>query len=184
MSDDDLRWRLGTRLPGHDYKIFKTGFVEATHPKIDHAKTFSLIEAVDWVNVLALTADRQVVLLKQYRPGIDRVCLEIPGGMVDPGEQPVEAAVRELLEETGYGGGTAEILASVAPNPAIQNNFLHTVLVSDVTKLAEPKPEGDEVLDVLTVPLTEMRERLVRGEIEHALVVVAFGHLAFRHHLP
>ena len=184
MNDDDLRWHLGARLPGHDYKIFKTGFVEATHPKIDHPKTFSLIEAVDWVNVLALTADRQVVLLKQYRPGIDHICLEIPGGMIDAGEDPMAAAVRELREETGYGGGKVEMLGTVAPNPAIQSNFLHTVLVTDVEKLEEPKPEGDEILDVFTVPLTEMRERLVRGEVEHALVVVAFAQLAFRHHLP
>src|SRR5690348_13288790 len=78
MTDDDLRWRLGARLPGHDYRVFKTGFVEATHPRVDHTKQFSLIEAVDWVNVLALTKANEVVLLKQYRPGIDQVCLEIP----------------------------------------------------------------------------------------------------------
>ena len=177
MSDDDLRWTLGARLPGHDYKVFKTGFVEATHPRIDHVKTFSLIEAVDWVNVLALTADRQVVLLRQYRPGIDRVCLEIPGGMVDPGEDAMQAGVRELLEETGYGGGTATLIGKVAPNPAIQNNYLHTILVTDVEKLEDPRPEGDEILDVFTRPLAETLDHLRRGDIEHALVVVAFAHL-------
>lgn len=184
MANDDLRWKLGARLPGHDYKIFTTAFVEATHPKIDHPKTFSLIEAVDWVNVLAITTGLQVVMLRQYRPGIDHVCLEIPGGMVDPGEDPMQAALRELREETGYGGGTAKLLGTVAPNPAIQNNYLHTVLVTDAEKLEDPRPEGDEILDVLTVPLNEVRERLVRGEVEHALVVVAFAHLAFLRQLP
>src|SRR5262245_58252360 len=102
-----LRWTLGARLPGHDYRIFTTGFVEATHPRTGARKQFSLIACPDWVNVLALTTDGQVVLLRQYRPGIDRVCLEIPGGMIEPGEDPIAAGVRELAEETGYTGGTA-----------------------------------------------------------------------------
>ncbi len=181
---DDLRWRIGARLPGHDYRIFRTAFVDGEHPRGGPGVRFSLIEAPDWVNVVAIMRDRQVVLLRQYRPGIDAVCLEVPGGMIDPGEDPVEAARRELVEETGYTGGTWEHVGKVAPNPAIQNNWLHTVLVTDVEKLEEPKPEGDEILDVFTLPLTELRERLVRGEIEHALVVVAFAHLAFLHHLP
>src|SRR4051812_34321422 len=127
MSDDDLRWRLGARLPGADYRIFKTGFVDGIHPRTGTTKRFSLIDAVDWVNIIALTADEQVVLVRQYRVGIDALCLEIPGGMVDPGETPMEAAVRELREETGYSGGHWKQIGTIAPNPAIQNNWLHTL---------------------------------------------------------
>jgi ADP-ribose pyrophosphatase len=87
-SDDDLRWKLGARHPGADYAIFKTSFVEATHPRANKPKKFSLIQCVDWVNVIALTPDDQVVLVRQYRVGNDTVCLEIPGGMVDEGESP------------------------------------------------------------------------------------------------
>lgn len=179
MSDDDLDWRLGARYPGHDYRVFRTSYVEGTHPRAG-SKQFSLIEAVDWVNVIALTRDERVVLIRQYRVGIEKVCLEIPGGMVDPGEDARTAAARELVEETGYTAPTWHHLASVAPNPAIQNNLLHSFLALDAERTHEQRLDGSEVLAVETVPLRELTARLVRGEIEHALVVAAFGHLAFR----
>ena len=72
MSDDELIWRLGARYPGHDYRVFRTSFVDGTHPHAG-AKRFSVIEAVDWVNVIALTPDEQVVLIEQYRVGIEKV---------------------------------------------------------------------------------------------------------------
>ncbi len=97
-SDDELRWRRGARHPGSDYKIFTTHFVDATHPPTGKSKRFSIIEAVDWVNVIALTTSNHVVLVRQYRAGSDSICLEIPGGMVVDGESPLEAAARELEE--------------------------------------------------------------------------------------
>ena len=179
MSDDDeLTFSLGARLPGADYKVFKTGFVEGRHPRVG-TKRYSIIEAVDWVNVIALTRDDQVVLIKQYRVGVEKVCLEIPGGMVDPGEDPETAAKRELVEETGYTAKTWHHLATLAPNPALFTNYLHSYLALDAERTHEQKLEGSEVVNVRTMPLENVSRILRRGDIEHALVVAAFGHMAF-----
>jgi 8-oxo-dGTP pyrophosphatase MutT (NUDIX family) len=177
---DDLTWRLGARHPGHDYKIFRTHFRDSANPRTGTAMRFSLIEAADWVNVIARTETGEIVMVRQYRPGVDRVCLEIPGGMIDPGEDPIAAARRELAEETGYTGGHAELIGRVAPNPAIQNNTLFTVLVTGVALTASPHLDPGEVIAVHTAPLAEVKRQIRDGELDHALVVVAFAHLVLR----
>lgn len=179
MSDDDLRWMLGARTEGHDYRIFTTHFRDAPHPRTGSIKRFSLIEATDWVNIIALTVDERVVLIRQYRPGVDRICIEIPGGMVDPGEDAQTAAARELVEETGYTSTQWHKIGAIAPNPAIQNNTLHTYLALDATPTQEPHFDGSELLEIDVTPLADVHAMLRDGRIEHALVVAAFGHLAF-----
>ncbi len=179
---DDLAWRLGPHLPGHEYRIFKTAFVDGTHPRNGSIKRFSLVEATDWVNVIALTVDHRVVLVRQFRAGTARVCLEIPGGMVDPGEDAATAAARELAEETGYRSTRWSLLGTSRPNPAIQNNTLHSYLALGCVQTAPPTPEGSEVIEVSTLALSEVQAQLRSGAIDHALVLAAFAHLALAQH--
>ncbi|MCB9780648.1 MAG: NUDIX hydrolase [Alphaproteobacteria bacterium] len=140
------------------------------------------MHTTDWVNVIARTQDGRLVFVEQYRHGTDDVTLEIPGGMVDPGEDFVTAALRELAEETGYRpapGADAAVIGVVAPNPAIQSNRCGTVLVGPVLPGPSSPDENEELcvrcLDEARVP------GLIRdGVITHALVVAAFHHLHLR----
>lgn len=182
MSDEDLTWKLGARSPGNDYRIFKTAFVDAAHPGTGKVKKFSLIECVDWVNVIALTPADEVVLIRQYRAGSASVCLEIPGGMVDEGEDALTAAKRELEEETGYTAREWRALGSSLPNPAIQNNRLHSYLALDARPTVAQRFDTSEVIELETAPLAEVRRMLRDGRIDHALVIAAFAHLAFELH--
>ena len=134
---------------------------------------FSVLDAPDWVNVIAITPDDQVVMIRQYRQGTQDITLEIPGGMVDPGEDFMTAGLRELKEETGGVGEHAQQIGVVAPNPAIQRNHCGTILVRDVI-LGEQELEGNEEIEVVLYPLSEVPDLIRNGEITHSLVIAAF----------
>jgi ADP-ribose pyrophosphatase len=142
------------------------------------AGDFVYLDASDWVNVIPLTPQREVVMIEQFRPGIGAITLEVPGGMVDPGETPADAAARELAEETGYAGGPVEMIGRVTPNPAIQNNYCHTGLVRDVVLTETIAFDSHEEIAVRLVPLDEIPSLIKCGIIDHALVICAFHHLA------
>lgn len=144
------------------------------------AGEFVYLDSPDWVNVIALTAAREVVLIEQYRHGIDRVTLEIPGGMVEPDEEPLATGIRELREETGYAGEAATVIGAVTPNPAIMNNVCHTVLITDVRPVAGQDLEMHEEIGLRRVPLEGIPDLMRDGLIHHALVVAAFHHLGLR----
>src|SRR5687767_3694379 len=143
------------------------------HPARSAEREFVVIRAPDWVNVIALTPDRHIVLVRQFRYGIDEFSLEIPGGVIDPGEDPVVAGLRELEEETGYSGAPAKLLGAVHPNPAMQSNRCHFVFIEDAVKSHALKWDPDEELQVLTQPADEVLALAHSGGIVHALVLNA-----------
>lgn len=134
---------------------------------------FFRVEAPDWVNVVAITRDRELLLVRQERHGALVTTLEIPGGVVDPGEDPASAALRELEEETGHRGRRAVPLGWVHPNPAILSNRCHTFLVTDAEPTGRLSPDEDEEIVVEKVPLADARRMVRDGGITHALVVAA-----------
>lgn len=127
----------------------------------------------DWVNVIALTSKRELVLIKQFRFGTERVEIEIPGGAIENLESPVQAGSRELLEETGYAGKNARIIGEVCPNPAIQNNRCYTVLIEEVEQVAEQNMDEMEDIEVSVVSLDTVDDLIAEGRINHGLVLNA-----------
>lgn len=177
-NNEPKRWKkLGARSLART-KIFEVHAVEFQHPLQPAPREFAVISAPDWVNVVALTTGRELVLVRQFRYGIDDFSLEIPGGMIDPGEDPVAAGLRELQEETGFTGGQARMLGTVHPNPAMQNNRCHLVLAEGVERTAALAWDENEEMEILTRPVEDVYALAYAGRITHALVLDAL--LLFR----
>lgn len=147
-------------------------------PRTGKEHDFVILECVHWVNVIALTPDRQLVMIEQFRHGSNTVELEIPGGMMDPGEEsPLVTAVRELREETGYEGERPRLLGEVFPNPATQTNTCFTVLVENCRCVHPVDFDHGEDLLTRLVPLDDVPRLVADGKIKHTLVVTALYYL-------
>jgi len=167
------RWQKLDTKPVATTRIFDVNSVTFRHPARAQARDFVVIHAPDWVNVVALTPDRQLVLVRQFRYGTDDFSLEIPGGVMDPGEDPITAGLRELREETGFTGTGARLLGSVHPNPAMQDNRCHLVLVENVRQDEALDWDPDEEFEIMTQPVDDVYALAYRGGITHAMVLDA-----------
>ena len=165
-----------------DFRIFRVRRDIWASPVRDYEQPFVTLEIPDWVNVVAVTEDHQVVCIRQWRVGSNAVELEIPGGVIDSTDRdPLEAGLRELREETGYIGGQATLLGCVHANPAIQNNLCHTVFVEGCHRGGEQSFDPGEEIEVILIPLSDLKDVLMTGEIRHSLVVVALQQFLLLH---
>jgi 8-oxo-dGTP pyrophosphatase MutT (NUDIX family) len=165
-------WKKIETRPRGEFKVFSVRQERKISPRTGHDHDFYVLDCANWVNVIALTPARQLVLVEQFRHGSESVELEIPGGVMDHGEMdPVATAVRELREETGFEGRNAQLIGTVRPNPAIMSNYCHTVLIEDCALVhAVELDEGEDIATRL-LPLDEAIRLAAVGGIRHSLVV-------------
>ena len=135
------------------------------------AKEYYVLEYPNWVNVVAITADKKVIMVKQYRHSGGLISIEIPGGVIDGDENPVDAAKRELLEETGYLFEDFELVSTNYPNPATSNNVTYCYLAQGGIKVQEQDLDEHEDIDIEFYTIEEIKQMLLKNEIPQALHV-------------
>lgn len=155
--------------------IFDLHRRRSAHPQRGQ-KDFFILEAPNWVNIIPLTDKEEVVMVRQFRHGINDFTVEVPGGMVDPDDpDPRDAARREMIEESGYDSEHIIELGRVHPNPAIQGNYCYSYLARDVRKVTKPATNGAEETQVVLIPLRDIPKMIASEKILHALTISAFS---------
>jgi 8-oxo-dGTP pyrophosphatase MutT (NUDIX family) len=174
---EHLTWTEVSRERMHTTPIFDVYKVYRKSPAGKSA-AFTLLACGDWVNIVPLLKNEAgedcFLMVRQYRQGSQALTLEFPGGLVDPGENPREAAERELREETGYEAGTVFPAGEINPNPAFMANRCSTFIAADLRKTAAQDLDENELVDYELVPASELEKNMGSGVYNHAIMVVAF----------
>ena len=170
---DPKRWTIEKTELLQDCRVFSVSRTRTRSPQTGQPHSSFRIDSSDWANIVPITPEGEVVMVRQYRHGSNRVTLETPGGLVDSGETPAEAAAREMLEETGYRAREITPLGTVNPNPAFFGNRLHAFVARDSVRVAPIDNEEIEETVVEVVTREQLRRFVRDGAVDHGLVIAA-----------
>jgi len=167
-------WPIQSSEPVTDCRIFKVRKDVVLNPRTGQPHEMFVLEQPNWVNIIPLTADEQVIMIEQWRHGTRSLHLETPGGLMDDGESPEQCARRELLEETGYEAGQIVQIGTVHPNPSIQDNVQYYELATNCHKVSDLKLDHAEDSTVRLIPLADVTRLIETGKITHGIVIGGF----------
>ncbi|MCL2295145.1 MAG: NUDIX hydrolase [Spirochaetes bacterium] len=174
---DNLKWVEKKKEVIKDFKIFSACEVTSTAPD-GRENTFVRLDSPDWVNIVCVVKDKNnedaFLMVRQYRHGSNSITMEFPAGLVNNGEEPVIAAQRELLEETGYSAEKFVLIGSIKPNPAFMSNTSYTYFAVNPVKSTEQSLDEDELIDVKIIPVKEFENKMGTGEYVNAITILAY----------
>jgi len=184
MDKNNLTWKEESRKKVFDCRVFSVNESFCRSPD-NKTGVFSVIDAADWAIVVPVletvsltpsgTLGKKFVMVWQWRHGLRELSLEFPGGVFEPGENPEEAAGRELLEETGYKAGKIRKLGEFSPNPAIMSNKVHFFLAEDLVNTGRQDLDPDEFVEVELVDVDAVRKGMGKPPYVHALMGTALA---------
>jgi len=165
--DNDKTWEVVKSEPGPDLKLFRARFDHIRNPRNQAVERMVILEGVDSANVVPVTPDQHILFVRQYRVGIGKETLELPGGLIDPGEQPLEAVVRELAEETGYTSSRWTSLGMIASNPVFMDSYIHHWAALDVEWRKPQRLDNGEAIILERYPVSVAERMLREGKFLH-----------------
>jgi 8-oxo-dGTP pyrophosphatase MutT (NUDIX family) len=174
-ANEERAWEVLKTEQGPDLILFQARYDWVRNPRNEKSMKAVILETTDWVNVVAVTPEKKVVVVKQYRFGIQKTTTEIPAGLMEVGESSEQAALRELKEETGYTTDNWKYLGWVEANPAFLNNLCHQWLALDVVKTDQTElDEGEEIL-VTELSLEQLYSEIKQGRMRNSLTLLALA---------
>ena len=169
------KWETVSYSEIEDLFIFSAKKAKRINPISGEIGEYTIINSNDWANVIPITKDGEIIMVEQYRQGNGNITLEVPGGLLEDGEEPAKAAIRELLEETGYSSKKNPILiGKQSPNPAFMNNYCYTFLIEDCELLNEQNLDKDEIIEIHKFNKKEVKNMILNGKIDHGVILTAF----------